>query len=111
MKPVYPLAAVVGQDTFKQALLLVAINPGVGGLLVRGEKGTAKYPVIAEVFATVPVEFLPVLTESRHHLVEPAFAQAIDGWCAQERAAVRRHRDTLLAHSPFRHDDPAAAAG
>jgi len=55
--------------------------------------------------------FLPVLTESRHHLAEPAFAEAIAGWCAQERGAVLRHRQTLLDHSPFRHDDPAAAAG
>ena len=54
MKSVYPLAAVVGQDNFKQALLLAAINPGVGGLLVRGEKGTAKSTMVRALAALLP---------------------------------------------------------
>jgi magnesium chelatase subunit D len=40
--PTYPLTAIVGQDTLKQSLLLTAVNPAVGGVLIRGEKGTAK---------------------------------------------------------------------
>lgn len=55
--------------------------------------------------------FLPVLTRSHHHVADPAFADALRGWCAQERAGARRYRDAVLAHSPFRDDDPAAAAG
>lgn len=39
---IYPFSAIVGQDLMKKALLLNAINPGVGGVLIRGEKGTAK---------------------------------------------------------------------
>ena len=38
----YPFSALVGQDSLKLALLLNAVYPGVGGVLVRGEKGTAK---------------------------------------------------------------------
>jgi uncharacterized protein len=53
--------------------------------------------------------FLPVLTHSRHLLLEPRFAQALAPWCAQERSAVARYRDLLSSHSPFR-DEPAPAA-
>ncbi len=40
--PGYPLTAIVGQDDLIQALLVCAVNPVVGGVLVRGERGTAK---------------------------------------------------------------------
>ena len=40
--PVYPFAALVGQERLKLALVLNAINPLLGGVLIRGEKGTAK---------------------------------------------------------------------
>jgi Mg-chelatase subunit ChlI len=39
---VYPFAAIVGQAELKLALLLNAINPQIGGLLIRGPKGTGK---------------------------------------------------------------------
>ena len=53
--------------------------------------------------------FLPVLTHSRHHLAQPAFADALRDWCEQERASVLRYRDQVLEHSPFREppSDPA----
>ena len=38
----YPFSALVAQQKLKQALLLCAVNPGIGGVLIRGEKGTAK---------------------------------------------------------------------
>ncbi|MEN0052093.1 MAG: magnesium chelatase subunit D family protein [Mucilaginibacter sp.] len=38
----YPFTAIVGQEKLKRALLLCAINPGIGGLLIQGDKGTAK---------------------------------------------------------------------
>ncbi len=38
----YPFSALVGQDPMQRALLLNAINPAIGGVLIRGEKGTAK---------------------------------------------------------------------
>ncbi|NUT61830.1 putative cobaltochelatase [Herbaspirillum sp. C9C3] len=38
----YPFAAIVGQPLLKQALLLCAVDPSIGGVLVRGDKGSAK---------------------------------------------------------------------
>lgn len=39
---VYPFTAIVGQEDMKLALILNLINPALGGVLIRGEKGTAK---------------------------------------------------------------------
>jgi hypothetical protein len=53
--------------------------------------------------------FAPVSTHSRHWIADPAFAQAIAHWCAQERASITRYREHLLAHSPFRHAETTSA--
>ncbi|WP_354685809.1 putative cobaltochelatase [Cupriavidus necator] len=42
MRHHYPFAAIVGQEQLKRALLLCAIDPTLGGVLIRGDKGTAK---------------------------------------------------------------------
>ncbi|MFJ7961111.1 putative cobaltochelatase [Streptomyces sp. NPDC096319] len=54
----YPFTAVVGMDDLRLALLLNAVSPAVGGVLVRGEKGTAKSTAVralAELLPEVPV--------------------------------------------------------
>ena len=43
----YPFTAIVGQDEMKLALLLNAINPSIGGVLIEGEKGTAKSTAVS----------------------------------------------------------------
>ncbi|MGD9620478.1 MAG: VWA domain-containing protein [Mycolicibacterium sp.] len=40
--PGYPFSAVIGHDRLRLALLLCAVRPDIGGVLIRGEKGTAK---------------------------------------------------------------------
>ena len=45
----YPFSAIVGQEELKQALLLNLIYPGIGGVLIRGEKGTAKSTAVPYV--------------------------------------------------------------
>lgn len=54
LQPMYPLSAIVGQDAMKLALILNAINPGVGGLLIRGEKGTAKSTAVRALAGVLP---------------------------------------------------------
>jgi magnesium chelatase subunit D len=50
----YPFSAVVGMDDLKLALLVNAVSPGVGGVLVRGEKGTAKSTIVRALAALLP---------------------------------------------------------
>ncbi|WP_130504199.1 putative cobaltochelatase [Blastococcus saxobsidens] len=50
----YPFTAVVGMDDLRLALLLNAVSPAVGGVLVRGEKGTAKSTSVRALAAVLP---------------------------------------------------------
>ncbi|HEY2766512.1 MAG TPA: magnesium chelatase subunit D family protein [Pseudonocardiaceae bacterium] len=50
----YPFAAIVGHEDLRLALLLTAVHPGIGGVLVRGEKGTAKSTVVRALAALLP---------------------------------------------------------
>jgi magnesium chelatase subunit D len=49
-----PFAAVVGQDDARLALLLGAVDPGIGGVLLSGEKGTAKTTLVRGLAALLP---------------------------------------------------------
>lgn len=57
-KIVYPFTAIVGQEKMKKALMLNVINPLLGGVLIRGEKGTAKSTAVRAL-----VELLPKRTQ------------------------------------------------
>jgi len=53
-KTVYPFSAVVGQERMKMALILNVINPKIGGVLLRGEKGTGKSLVVRALAHLLP---------------------------------------------------------
>ncbi|MFF2326166.1 MULTISPECIES: putative cobaltochelatase [unclassified Streptomyces] len=63
MSTPYPFTAVVGQDDLRLGLLLNAVSPAVGGVLVRGEKGTAKSTAVRALAALVPE--VPVVSGCR----------------------------------------------
>ncbi len=53
-KKVYPFPAIVGQEEMKRGLLLNAVNPKLSGVLIRGEKGTAKSTAVRSLAALLP---------------------------------------------------------
>lgn len=67
MSQQYPFSAIVGQQKLKKALLLCAVNPAIGGVLIKGEKGTAKSTaarglaaVMPDIFSEITAETMPV---------------------------------------------------
>lgn len=51
---VYPFTAIVGQEDMKLALILNVINPALGGVLIKGEKGTAKSTAVRALAQLLP---------------------------------------------------------
>jgi magnesium chelatase subunit D len=52
--PAFPLSAIVGQEALIEALLINAVAPDVGGVLVRGERGTAKSTAVRALAPLLP---------------------------------------------------------
>ena len=57
----YPFTAIVGQDETKLALLLCAVNPRIGGVVLSGEKGTAKSTVVRGLAELLPSQVMRTL--------------------------------------------------
>ena len=54
MRHSYPFAAIVGQEEMKQALRIAAVDPGIGGVLVFGDRGTGKSTAVRALAALLP---------------------------------------------------------
>jgi magnesium chelatase subunit D len=95
--PAYPFSAVVGLADLRLALLLTAVSPAVGGVLVRGEKGTAKSTVVRALATLLPE--VDVVRGCRF-ACDPA---APDRDCPDgphETGAPHGHRPALLVELP-----------
>ncbi|MDO4412620.1 magnesium chelatase subunit D family protein [Cutibacterium sp.] len=57
----YPFTAIVGQEETKLALLLCAVNPRIGGVVLSGEKGTAKSTVVRGLAKLLPGQVMRTL--------------------------------------------------
>jgi len=54
MRHSFPFSAIVGQEEMKHAILVAAVDPGVGGVLVFGDRGTGKSTAVRALAALLP---------------------------------------------------------
>src|SRR3979409_2524218 len=85
---VSPYSAIVGQDKMKLALILNAIHPAIGGVLIRGEKGTGKSTAVRALARLLPEQ--TVVADCLYRC-DPGAKEAL---CSDCRARVDRG-DTL----------------
>ena len=81
----YPFAGIVGMADLKLALLLNAVSPAIGGVLVRGEKGTAKSTMVRGLAALLPP--VPVVPGCPYSC-DPAVPDAALSSSASFRSAI-----------------------
>lgn len=71
--PAFPFSALVGADDLREALLVCAVDPAIGGVLVRGERGTAKSTAVRALAPLLP----PVAVHAgSRYSVDPASGEA-----------------------------------
>ena len=80
-EPTFPFTAIVGQTAMKRALLLNTVNPKIGGVLIRGKKGTAKSTAVRSLAALLPE--VPVL-QGCPYSCPPEVRQGLCQWCESE---------------------------
>ncbi len=80
----FPFTAIVGQDALRRALLLVSIDPLIGGVLAMGDRGTGKSTVIRALAALLPP--MQANAGCRFHC-DPA---APDTWCSECRERPKK---------------------
>ncbi len=61
----FPFTAIIGQDDMKLALILNVVNPKLGGVLIQGEKGTAKSTAVRAITDLMPLR--RCIVGSRYH--------------------------------------------
>ncbi|HEY3318240.1 MAG TPA: magnesium chelatase subunit D family protein [Coriobacteriia bacterium] len=100
---VFPFSALVGQETLKTALLLNAIDPRVGGVLIRGEKGTAKSTAVRALAGLLPEI---AVVEGCRFGCDPADRRS---WCEECAEAYRKDPAPVAKRRPRFVDLPVSA--
>ncbi len=77
-EPSFPFTAIVGQGDMKLALLLNTINPKIGGVLIRGKKGTAKSTAVRSLAALLPEV---TVLQGCPYSCPPEGRQGLCQWC------------------------------
>jgi magnesium chelatase subunit I len=70
MRHVYPFSAIVGQDEMKLALLLTAVDPSIGGVMVFGDRGTGKSTAVRGLAGLLPT--MTVVAGCRYGCAPPS---------------------------------------
>ncbi len=78
-KVIFPFTAIVGQERMKRSLILNAVSPQIGGVLIRGERGTAKSTAARALAALLPE--IEVVADCRFNC-DPAHSET---WCDECR--------------------------
>ncbi len=87
-RQVFPFTAIVGQERMKRALLLNAVNPQIGGVLIRGERGTAKSTAARALAALLPD--IEVVVGSPFNLSPDQLTDSPPGNLAELKATIRQ---------------------
>ena len=77
-EPRFPFTAIVGQTAMKRALILNAINTRIGGVLIRGKKGTAKSTAVRSLAALLPEV---TVLQGCPYSCAPENRQGLCQWC------------------------------
>jgi len=80
----FPFSAIIGQDAMKAALLLNAVDPAIGGVLIRGQKGTGKSTAARALAALLPK--IEVVADCPYHC-DPHDTQRLHDGCRQRHEA------------------------
>jgi magnesium chelatase subunit I len=93
MAAVFPFSAIVGQDEMKRALLIAAVDPSVGGVLVFGDRGTGKSTAVRALAALLPK--MRAVTGCRYGCDPAAEATSCAGDCVLRAPGAKLHSDLV----------------
>ena len=104
MPSIFPFTAIVGQERMKRALILNAIHPQIGGVLIRGERGTAKSTAARALAALLPE--IDVVADCRFQ----CDINRPDTFCDECRARLERGETLPMARRRTRFVDLPVSA-